>query len=192
MNSGQIKLNIKKIDVVFLTKVIAKSIEPYANKKNINIFFTSTIQSKIICIDEEKYERIILNILSNAIKFTESKGNITIVVSEKKELDLIQIGISDTGIGIPDDKKDVIFERFGQVDSNLSRRAEGTGIGLSLVKLLIDALEGSIEVESELGEGSTFTITLPINKEASNNELDNDIDDKLVSEIKVQFSDIYL
>ncbi|AGF56801.1 PAS domain S-box-containing protein [Clostridium saccharoperbutylacetonicum] len=194
MNSGQIKINMRTIDVVFLIKVICESVELYANQKNISINFDSNITSKMIVIDDEKVERIILNILSNAIKFTESEGNITIKLSDSINSDSIQIEISDTGIGIPEDKIDVIFERFGQVDSNLSRRAEGTGIGLSLVKLLVDNLGGTINVSSKLGVGSTFTIILPTNNELVSTENNGrlDVEDRLVSEIKVQFSDIYL
>lgn len=194
MNSGQIKLNIKNIDIVILTRMIAQSVEPYANQKNINVYFISEIENKLISIDEEKYERIILNILSNAMKFTESGGKIKVLLTEESNQDYIKIEISDTGIGIPKDKLDIIFERFGQVDSNLSRRAEGTGIGLSLVKLLVETLDGSIEVESELGVGSKFIITLPANKKISESQPETrlDVEDRLVSEIKVQFSDIYL
>lgn len=194
LNSGQFKLNMKNIDIVFLTKVIARSVELYANQKKIKMFFESNIESKIISIDEEKYERIILNILSNAIKFTENEGTITVTLNENRELNLIQIKVTDTGIGIPKDKQELIFERFGQVDSNLSRQAEGTGIGLSLVKLLVNILEGTIEVESDLGVGSTFIITIPAKKEVVDNELVEclDVDNRLISEIKVEFSDIYL
>lgn len=194
LNSGQFKLNMKNIDIVFLTKVIAESVELYANQKNIEMFFESNVESKIISIDEEKYERIILNILSNAIKFTGNDGTITVILNENKESNLIQIKVTDTGIGIPKDKQELIFERFGQVDSNLSRQAEGTGIGLSLVKLLVNILGGIIEVESELGVGSTFIITVPAKKEVVDNEFSEclDVENRLVSEIKVEFSDIYL
>lgn len=194
MNSGQFKLNIKNIDIVFLTRMIAQSVELYANQKNINMYFISDIENKLISIDEEKYERIILNILSNAMKFTESGGAITVSLTEDSNPDYIKIEILDTGIGIPEDKLDIIFERFGQVDSNLSRRAEGTGIGLSLVKLLVETLDGSIKVESELGVGSKFIITLPANKKILENQPEArlDVEDRLISEIKVQFSDIYL
>ncbi len=194
INSGQVKLNMRNIDIVFLTKAIAQSVEIYANQKGIKILFESNIDKKIISMDEEKFERIILNIISNAVKFTQDGGRITVVLTENNELNLVEIKIKDTGIGIPKDKQELIFERFGQVDSNLSRQAEGTGIGLSLVKLFVDILEGTIEVESELNEGSTFTVTFPANIELINSEPEAyiDIDDKLVSEIKVQFSDIYL
>lgn len=194
MNSGQFKLVLKNIDIVSLTKIIAQSVELYAEQKNIKIHFKSDLENKLISIDEEKYERILLNILSNAMKFTESGGTITISLTGKNNPEYIKIEIADTGIGIPQDKLDFIFERFGQVDSNLSRRAEGTGIGLSLVKLLVETLEGAIEVESELDVGSKFIITLPANKKVleTQPEARLDVEDRLVSEIKVQFSDIYL
>lgn len=194
MNSGVTKLNMKTVDIVFLTKVIAKSVELYANQKNIKLTFKSKLQSKIISIDEEKYERIILNIISNAMKFTENGGTITITLNENKKLNLMEVKVTDTGIGIPKDKQELIFERFGQVDSNLSRQAEGTGIGLSLVKLLVDILDGTVELESELGVGSSFVIKFPIKEEKASNEYEVcfDVENRLVGEIKVEFSDIYL
>lgn len=102
--------------------------------------------------------------------------------------------MTDTGIGIPTDKQELIFEKFGQVDNNLLRQAEGSGIGLSLVKSLVNILEGTIEVESEVGAGSTFTVTLPVKETKINNSMVGCIDfqNELVSKIKVEFSDIYL
>lgn len=195
MNSGQLKLNMKNVDIVFLSKSIVKSVKLYANQKNIKMSFRSNVHSKIISIDDEKFERIVLNIISNAIKFTESGGKITVTLNEKRKLNLMEIKVTDTGIGIPKDKQEVIFEKFGQVDSNLSRLAEGTGIGLSLVKALVNILDGTIEVKSELGVGSTFTVTLPVREEVVDDiavtEENPDIDDRLISNIKVQLSDIY-
>lgn len=194
LNSGHFKLNMKNIDIVFLTEAITESVELYANQKNIKISFDSNVISKIISIDEEKFERIILNILSNAIKFTDNGGRVDVILNENSELNLVEIKIIDTGIGIPKDKQELIFERFGQVDSNLSRQAEGTGIGLSLVKSLVDILEGTIEVESELGVGSTFIIKLPVKEAIVDDEVETclDFDNRLINEIKVEFSDIYL
>jgi len=193
LNSGQFKLKMINIDIVFLTKLITQSVKPYANQKNIKLSFKSNVESKTISIDDEKYERIILNLFSNAIKFTEYGGTISVFFNENKESNFVQIKIIDTGIGIPKDKQELIFERFGQVDNNLSRQAEGTGIGLSLVKLLVNILGGTIELESELGVGSTFSIMLPNKEEVEESGFDAclDIGDRLVSEIKVQFSDIY-
>lgn len=194
LNSGYIKLNKKNIDIVFLCKIITESVESYAVKKDIKVSFKSNVQSKIISMDREKFIRIILNLLSNAMKFTEDGGKIDVIVNENIEFNLVQIKIKDTGIGIPKDKQELIFERFGQVNNNLSRLAEGSGIGLSLVKLLVDSIEGTIEVESELGMGSAFIITLPAKKKELDNEVETclEVEGELVAKMKVEFSDIYL
>ncbi len=103
------------------------------------------------------------------------------------------------GVGIPEDKKDLIFERFGQVDSSLTRQAEGTGIGLSLVKVFAEALGGSITVKSKVGEGSAFCLLLP--NTAAEREQDGDTDAVCLKEIAdnrtvqsttIEFSDVYL
>lgn len=194
LKSGRLKLNVKNIDIVFLTRVITESVKLYSDQKKITLIFKADLSSSRLAIDDEKYERIILNLLSNAIKFTPEGGKITVCVKENKKDKLVYVIVSDTGIGIPKQKKEMIFERFGQVESELSRQAEGTGIGLSLVKLLVEILEGSIKVDSELGVGSTFTVAFPIKecieceeKHASLNE-----DTRLVAAIDVEFSDIYL
>ncbi|MCM8712015.1 ATP-binding protein [Clostridium sp. SYSU_GA19001] len=193
INSGQINIHTRNIDIVLLTNAITESVRVYAAQKNIKISFNTNVEKKIISIDDEKYERIILNLLSNAIKFTENGGKITIEFNVIKKSNKVQIKVTDTGIGIPKDKHALIFERFGQVDNNLSRQAEGIGIGLSLVKLLVNILDGTIELESELGMGSTFIVELPAKKAAEDSILEPcfDIDDRLLRNIKVEFSDIY-
>lgn len=193
LKSKQFKLNLKNMDVVLLTKSITESIKIYAAMKKINLEFKTSISSRITVIDDEKYERIILNLLSNAIKFTPEGGIITVDIKENKKDKTIIIAVSDTGIGIPRDKHKMIFERFGQVENNLSRQAEGSGIGLALVKMLVDIFEGKIEVDSEIDIGSTFTITLPIKEGIADeeNKLFVDPDSRLVNSINVEFSDIY-
>lgn len=194
LNSGRFKLNIKNIDIVSLTKQISQSVRLYSDQKNIKLIFTCNLNCKNLAIDDEKLERIILNLLSNAIKFTDKGGTVTVNLDENKEANMIIIEVSDTGMGIPKDKQEIIFERFGQVDSNLSRHAEGTGIGLSLVKKLVDVLDGQIELESEPGNGSTFRITLPVNQYVEKSE-DNSFfngNNRLVNALNIEFSDIYL
>ena len=192
-NSKQFKLNLKNVDIVFITKVITESIKIYADQKKINLDFNANVSIRNTAIDDEKYERIILNLLSNAIKFTPEGGNITVEVKENKRDKTVSIAVSDTGIGIPKDKHEMIFQRFGQVENNLSRQAEGTGIGLALVKMLVEILEGHIKVDSELGSGSTFTITLPIKEGivCEENRAFLASDNRLLNAINVEFSDIY-
>jgi signal transduction histidine kinase len=193
LNSGQYKFYTRNIDIILLTKAIADSVESYLNPKDIEISFKSNVEHKIISIDDGKYERIILNLLSNAAKFTDYGGRISIDLNVNDELNIMQIQVNDTGIGIPKDKQKLIFENFTQVDRNLSRPAEGTGVGLSLVKLLVNILGGTIELESEKNIGSKFIVTLPIKKVEQENENEDllDIDDRILSKVKVEFSDIY-
>lgn len=193
LNSGEYKFCTRNIDIVLLTKIIADSTESYLNQKNIELSFKSNEEHKFINIDDEKYERIILNLLSNAAKFTDYGGRIYIELNVNDELNIMRIEVNDTGIGIPEEKQKLIFENFEQVDRNLSRPAEGTGIGLSLVNLLVNILGGTIELESEKNIGSKFIVTLPIIKVEDNNENEAllDIDDRIINKVKVEFSDIY-
>lgn len=192
-NDGRIKINKKNIDIVFLTNAITESVYTYASQKGVNLVFESEFNEKVIGIDDEKYERILLNLLSNAIKFTPEGKSITVRLASKNKC--ISIEVKDRGIGIPKDKAEVIFERFGQVNSSLSRQAEGTGIGLSLVKKFVEALGGSISLKSKVGIGSTFTILLPserIVEEHKEKEIVDFLGNHLVQSISVEFSDIYL
>jgi PAS domain S-box-containing protein len=192
-NAGRIKINKKNIDIVLLTKAVTESVYGYAAQKGVKVSLASSFKKKVIGIDDEKYERIILNLLSNAIKFTSEGNSISVTLRSIK--DSICIEVKDDGIGIPSDKLDIIFDRFGQVDSSLSRQAEGTGIGLSLVKMFVKALGGSISVKSKVGKGSTFTVMLP-NKRIVEEEVEiktiDLMDNHLVEVINVEFSDIYL
>jgi signal transduction histidine kinase len=192
-DAGRVKINKKNVDIVLLTKSITESVNNYASQKGINIKFISPLEKKIIGIDNEKYERILLNLLSNAIKFTPESKSINVKLFSKKKS--ICVEVKDKGIGIPRDKVEVIFEKFGQVDSSLSRQTEGTGIGLALVKKYVEVLGGSISVKSKVGTGSTFTVLLPgemIVEEQTGKETVDLLDNRLIQATKVEFSDIYL
>ncbi|PYG90344.1 PAS domain S-box-containing protein [Ruminiclostridium sufflavum DSM 19573] len=196
-NSGQMKLNQSNEDIVFLTKSITDSVQLYAQQSGIKLKFSSTLKQKEIGIDEEKYERILLNLLSNAIKFTPKGKSINVRVSQKivNQKRMICIQVKDNGIGIPSDKVNVIFERFGQVDNSLTRQAEGTGIGLSLVKMLVESQKGIITLESKEGCGSSFSLLFPakkIRKTNSENIKCGVLDNRLIQATAVEFSDIYI
>jgi two-component system sensor histidine kinase/response regulator len=168
-------------------------VQTYASQKGINVQFITSLEEKIIGIDDEKYERILLNLLSNAIKFTPENNCISLSLSTVKGI--IYVEVKDSGIGIPESKIDIIFERFGQVDSSLSRQAEGRGIGLSLVKKFVEELGGSISVKSKVGQGSTFTILFPdemVAEEHKEKEIIDLLDNRLIQSTSVEFSDFYL
>lgn len=200
IDSGKIKLNNDHFDIVALTELIVRSVQPIANQKDIQICFHSDIKVKIISIDEEKVERILLNLLSNALKFTPKNKQIHVKVFTKrvKRKNMVCISVRDEGIGIPKDKQALVFERFGQVNTKKSRPAEGTGIGLYLVKLMVDAMGGFITLKSEENTGSNFTVMLPDHrpflKSAPKKNKESDTangDSRLINELAIQFSDIY-
>lgn len=177
-------------DIVKVVEDITMSIVEYTKLKNINIIFDTDMEEKIIAFDSDMMERIILNLLSNAIKFTEVGGQIEVNINNTEGL--VIISVKDNGIGIPEDKLDIIFERFSQVDSPLKKRAEGSGVGLHLVKALVELHEGSISVESKLGQGTEFIVGLPdrlidefYDMEDSNIPINTE-------RIQVEFSDIYV
>jgi signal transduction histidine kinase len=137
-------------------------------------------------------ERIILNLLSNAVKFTSFGGEIMINIKDCDES--ICIIIKDTGRGIPENKLNNIFERFIQVDKSLTRDHEGSGIGLSLVKCLVELHGGTISVKSKLNHGTEFLIYLPcklVNKANEKLSFCDSISENYVEKINIEFSDIY-
>ena len=188
IDNGTCTLELRKCDIVKLVENIVKISKTYTDKKGIDISFKSEVNKKILSLDIDKVEKIILNILSNAIKFTDTGGKIDIHLYIENEK--VCISIKDTGIGIPKDKTEVIFENFEQLDTTLSRGCEGTGMGLSVVKKLANLNNIKINVESELNKGSEFIITLPNNIVSKNIKLQ----DKFAQDekIDIEFSDIYL
>ena len=184
-------MNLSKCDIVYLIKDIVEKSKIYTDEKNIKLKFSANIKEKYTIIDKDKIEKIILNLLSNSIKFTYNGGNIAIDLLIENEI--IKIGVIDSGVGIPDDKLNIIFENFEQVDRSLSRGAEGAGVGLSLVKKLADLHKAKIEVKSEVGKGSAFYIILDekdISKvEGEKIEICTSFSDN--EKIDVEFSDIY-
>lgn len=201
INSGFVNNNDQMYDIVHMTQSIVESIQSIAQHKGVSVTFTTVLGSCEIWFDEEKYERIILNLLSNALKFTEPGNDIQVnlrkkVIQGKRR---VAISVKDSGIGIPADKQAYIFERFGQVNTSFSRQAEGTGIGLYLVKLFVSAMGGELILKSEIGKGSTFTVLLPDRgrsttghqtKGRESQKLLNH-NERLTQEIEIQLSDIY-
>lgn len=193
MESGYLKEKRHNTDIVLATKEIMQSVMVYAEGKGVKLSFVSRTSGKLVSIDDEKYERILLNLLSNAIKFTPSGKSIKIILSQVKGE--LCIKVKDEGIGIPMEKLDLIFDMFGQVDNSLTSRAEGTGIGLALVKLLVVSMEGKITVKSKAGEGSTFTLVLPLHKPSKEEAARTSMvtgDSRLIQAAAIEFSNIYL
>lgn len=189
IEAGYIELNPKNLDIVSSIEDITMSVVEYGKDKGVSLIFDTDVEEKVMAFDLDKIERIMLNLLSNAFKFTNPGDGILVTITDHD--DKIAISVRDTGIGIPSDKLDFIFERFKQVDKSLTRNTEGSGIGLSLVKSLVTMHGGNITVNSEYGVFSEFVFELPvklINEEKSipHKSLENNSE-----KISVEFSDIY-
>ncbi|WP_160676090.1 PocR ligand-binding domain-containing protein [Clostridium sp. C8-1-8] len=190
---GFFTLELENKNIVKVIEDITMSVIECASIKKINVIFDTEVEEKIVCCDSEKIERIVLNLLSNAIKYTEVGGNVQVNLYVRDE-DLI-ISVKDDGIGIPEDMIEKIFDTFTQVDSSLRRYAEGSGIGLAIVRSLVKIHGGDIKVISKLGEGSEFIIKLPIYIKEDSISLESyeDLNSKNYEErVKIEFSDVYL
>ena len=191
IDAGYLNLNVSNNNIVSVIEEITLSIVEYVEGKDISLIFDTEMEEQIIAFDPEKIERIMLNLLSNAVKFTEAGGNIFVNIYNRGSS--ILISVKDTGIGIAKEKQTSIFQRFMQVDNSLTRNTEGSGIGLSLVKSLVEMHNGSIKVISEIGEGSEFIITLPVYT-VDDTTHPNSINDSMqgnIESINIEFSDIY-
>ena len=160
LDAGFMEPHWERVDAVALLKSIFVSTDAYARQKGLTLHFSRNMEELFLSTDSLMLERILLNLLSNAMKHTSAGGSIQ--VDFKALAQNVIITVMDNGEGIPDEKKIVIFDRFRQVETSLTRTSEGCGIGLSICKALTELLGGSIAFESSLGKGSTFSVTLPI------------------------------
>ena len=191
---GYLKMDFGNYDIVKIIEDITLSTVDYIESKNLNLIFDTEIEEKTIGVDRENMERIMLNLLSNAIKCSKENGTIWVNIYDNG--DFIDISVKDNGIGIPEDMQEKIFERFVQSTPLFTRPHEGSGIGLSLVKSLVDAHGGKISVKSKVGEGSEFTISMPNRLSKKDNPHINykfigTNKNSNVEKIKIEFSDIY-
>jgi signal transduction histidine kinase/DNA-binding response OmpR family regulator len=160
MEGGLLKPDLKDIAVFGFVKEIAKSFVPLAEAKAITYHIDIPERDFVVQLDPDKLDKIVYNLLSNAFKFTPQCGTVTIQVALDHHNEIL-LTVSDNGIGIPHHLQAKIFNRFYQVDASQTRQYEGTGIGLAIAKELVELFKGTIEVNSTLGEGSTFCVKLP-------------------------------
>ena len=192
IDAGFYEPNFSNQDIVSFINRIVMSVSDYAKQRNINLsFYTDVEETSIIC-DVDMIERIMLNIISNAIKFTCDSVHISIY----NRVETVVISVKDNGIGIEESNQNVIFERYKQVSKLFTREREGSGIGLSLTKSLVEMHGGSINVKSQYGKGSEFIIELPVNYDSSKeyvlyNVNEAEDKDKFIEKMNVEFSDIY-
>lgn len=190
IEKGYYKLNLENHNIVKVIEDIVQSTAQYIKSKELKIIFDSDIEEKIMACDTHIIERVMLNLISNAIKFSNSEGTISVTIVDK--IDFIEIAVTDNGIGIDEESINNIFNKFIQVNKSLNRNVEGTGIGLSLSKSLIELHGGKISIDSTLGFGSQFKIKLPIKTiDTSDIIQEKYCNDDTIEAIKLELSDIY-
>lgn len=193
IESGYYSPTKKIVNIVEKVEDITKSIIDYASFKGIEVIF-DTVEEEIFCsCDEDSIERIVLNLISNAIKYNEHGG--LLYVNIEKAEDKVAIFFKDNGCGIDKDRVDTIFNRFERGDTTLYRKAEGSGIGLNLVKSMVEINNGNISIESEVGKGTTVRVELPVVKcdveDYYKLQDEFTFENTLVPKVEIEFSDIY-
>ena len=189
-----IRLKLKCENIVYLTEQIVMSAIPFANSKKLNIVFDTSDEELYCIIDSNLYRRVILNILSNSIKYTNLSSDISVSLFAKEGW--VEIVIEDHGIGISKESLNAIFDRFERVDKTFSRDTEGIGLGLNIVKEIIAMHKGKVEILSEKGKGTKVIVKLhEFRKERFSYYYDNGLDDNLIEQIQhetdIEMSDIY-
>ncbi len=163
LDAGKMQACFRPCNLVEFTSQTIDAFRPYCDRKNIHLF-SEFSECPEIYLDLEKFDKVLYNLLSNAMKFTPSNGSITITISPDRTNKLCILSVHDTGIGIREDQIPFLFDRFRQAEGSVNRSYEGSGLGLSLVKELVNLHGGDITVISDYGYGTTFTISIPIGK----------------------------
>ena len=179
LEAGKMELRFQEVDLNEPLNAVISSLRSQAENKSITITKEIPVDLPKVYGDRDKIEQILINLINNAIKFTPEGGHVYVsaklVRSEKQtrkvfgpltknhefDRDFIEVCVEDTGIGIPEDKLDMVFDKFHQISGSLTRETGGTGLGLPIVKELVEGHKGNIRVESKIGKGSGFIFTLP-------------------------------
>lgn len=177
LDSGRMDLDSIQDDVINYLRYLTESFYSLAQERNIQLNFSSKLEELIMDFDEVKLQHIVYNLLSNALKFTPSGGKVSFQAEQttKNGQAQLKMKITDTGRGIAAEKLPHIFDRFYQADNSTTRKGEGTGIGLALTQELVQLMGGTLQVQSIEGEGSTFSIYLPIQNKAPFGKLPNEV-----------------
>lgn len=161
IEAGKLELILSPVSVLDVCRAAQRLVQEPALKKRLNIVTEFDPQAKIITADERRLKQILVNLLSNAVKYTPQGGQIGLTVHAEPETEVMRFTVWDTGAGISSENLEKLFKPFVQLDNSLTREHTGTGLGLSLVRGMVELHGGSVSVESVLNEGSRFTISLP-------------------------------
>jgi signal transduction histidine kinase len=165
IEAGKMVVRYEKVVIADLVEAVIRFMRPAADKKNLQVSVTVAGELPLMETDGGKVQQILYNLFSNAVKFTPPRGSVS--VSARREGEELILAVSDTGPGIPPEDQQAIFEKFHQLDSPATREHGGTGLGLAISRELAEMLGGRISLVSRLGEGTTFTVMLPLNLPAA-------------------------
>jgi signal transduction histidine kinase len=160
LEAGKVRVERESVALTGVFADLPPAVEPQALSKRVQLTIEPPDESLRVRGDPHRIQQILINLVGNAIKFTASGGTIRVSATRAEQCALVRV--SDTGTGIPADRLEAIFEPFVQVDTGFTRTTPGTGLGLAISRDLARAMQGDLTVESELGKGSTFTLSLPI------------------------------
>ncbi|WP_294358907.1 HAMP domain-containing sensor histidine kinase [uncultured Clostridium sp.] len=159
IDAGFYKLNITENDIVYLVEEVVLSMKDFAENSGLELIIDPEIEEKVIECDRENIERCIINLIGNAIKFTEEGGKVDVIINDNDQY--VTIIVRDTGIGIEEKNYEAIFDRFSQGYGSITEEYGGSGLGLTITKQIINLHNGDIRVKSKVGVGSEFIIILP-------------------------------
>jgi len=161
IEAGKSDLKPTSLPVVALTKEVAEHLWPMAAEKRISLEVASADASMTVWADRDQVTQVLMNLIGNAVKFTPSHGTVAVAIQRSGD-EWVQISVADTGPGIPADEATKIFEKFYQIATEGRQKTTGTGLGLAIAKSLVEMQRGQIWMESDVGRGSTFSFTLPV------------------------------
>jgi PAS domain S-box-containing protein len=170
IEAGELEVSCEKFSMRDVITQVAESLTPLAEQKGLSLTVEIATEVDTLSSDERRIRQVLINLANNAIKFTE-KGEVKIVCLKRDSR--IEVEIRDSGIGIKDEDIGKLFQPFQQLDTGISRKYEGTGLGLSVCKRILDMLGGDIRAKSQFGKGSTFTFTVPLHPKEENDEKEN-------------------
>ena len=163
IEAGKVEVSVEEFALADVANEVTEAISPAANKKKLDV--VTELQDEIVLLsDRRRIKQVLVNLVSNAVKFTD-QGQVTIT-GKRLDNKQVEVGVSDTGIGMKEEDIQRLFQPFQQIDESLTKEHEGTGLGLYLCRKIVDLLHGEISAQSEYGTGSTFTITLPLQHES--------------------------
>lgn len=161
IEAGKLELQVSPVSIQELCEESLAFVQHQAHEKNVSLKLELPHPAATIQVDERRIRQVLINLLSNAVKFTPEGGSVTLAIEGSPATQWLQCSVTDTGIGIAPGDREKLFQAFVQIDSSLSHHYEGTGLGLVLVKQIVELHGGRIQVESQPGQGSCFTVLLP-------------------------------